>query len=345
MIQEALGHCSGPLSYEEVIRGSGPLLVIVNDGTRPTPTRQILDVTADDLDAAGAQFIIATGAHRAPTEEEYRFIFGEHYERFAGRIHVHDARDESQMVYLGTSNQGTEMYINRLGYEAERIIAVGSVEPHYFAGYTGGRKSILPGIASYKTIEQNHSHALSLEAQALKLEGNPVHLDMIDALKTLKGKKIFAIMTVMDKHHNVCSITAGDIITSFDDAVSAAKAVFTTRIPRKADIVITCSAYPMDVDLYQAQKALDNGKLALNPGGILILVSACREGVGDTAYIDLLSSCSTPEQVLEKIKAEYRLGYHKAAKMAEIATWASMWGKTELDDAKQPRSGSCPTGL
>jgi lactate racemase len=331
LIRKALENCSGSLDYNGMIDGSGSLLVIVNDGTRPTPTRQVLDVIADDLAAADAKFIIATGVHRGPTEEEYRFIFGRHYDRFADAIYVHDARKDDEMVYLGTSGQGTEMHINRKGYEADKIIAIGSVEPHYFAGYTGGRKAILPGIASYRTIEQNHSHAISLDAQTLRLEGNPVHMDMVDALKTLKDKKIFSIMTVMDKLHSIYRVTAGDILVSFDDAVAAANDIFTTSIPRKADIVISCAGYPMDVDLYQAQKAIDNGKLALNEGGILILVSACREGVGESAYIELLSSCKTPAEVVNKIKASYRLGYHKAAKMAEISTWAQIWAKTELE--------------
>ncbi len=333
LIEDALEQSSGSLSYVDIMENPGKLLVIVNDGTRPTPTRAVLDIIADDLAAAGAEFIIATGVHRAPTDEEYRFIFGDHYQRFADSIHVHDARADEQMVYLGESGQGTPMYINRLGYEADTILAIGSVEPHYFAGYTGGRKAILPGIASYRTIEMNHRHAILPDARALKLEDNPVHKDMVDALKTLGDKRIFSIMTVMDKQHAIYAVTAGDIVTSFEAAVDDANAVFTTEIEEQADIVITCAGYPMDVDLYQSQKALDNAKLALKDGGIVILVSACRDGVGEPAYIELLSSSPTPEAVIETIASEYRLGYHKAAKMAEIGCRAAIWAKTELEDA------------
>jgi len=331
IIRKALEQCSGALSYSDIINGPGSLLVIVNDGTRPTPTKYVLDIIADDLAKAGAEFIIATGVHRGPTEEEYEFIFGKHYSRFARAVHVHNARKSDEMVYLGSSGQGTEMIINRLGYEADKVLVIGSVEPHYFAGYTGGRKAFLPGIAAFSTIEKNHSLAVSSEAKALKLSGNPVHLDMVDALKTLGDKQIFSIMTVMDKNHGIYSVTAGDINSSFDDAVYRANEVFTSEISEKADIVISCAKYPMDIDLYQSQKAIDNGKLALKPDGILILVASCRDGVGESAYIDLLSSCDSPVEVMKEIRASYRLGYHKAAKMAELCTWAKVWAKTELD--------------
>jgi len=327
----ALRYPEGNESFREFLDSPGSLLVIVNDGTRPTPTRNILNIIADDLKAAEASFIIASGVHRAPTQEEYAFIFGDHYNRFKDRIFVHDARKTEDMVYLGTSGNGTEMYVNKLGVEAEKILVIGSVEPHYFAGYTGGRKGFLPGIASYKTIEQNHKHALDPRAKTMALKGNPVHEDMIDALKVVQ-KHIFSIMTVLDKHHRIYSVTAGDIHSAFYAAVEKADEVFAAPVEKKADIVVTAAKYPMDVDLYQAQKAIENAKLALKKSGTIILVAACREGVGDEAFTRLLRSSETPEQVLEKIQETYKLGYHKAGKMAEVYQWASVHALTELDD-------------
>ena len=314
------------------MKAPGKLLVIVNDGTRPTPTRHVLKQIAPQLDAAGAEFIIATGVHRGPTREEYDFIFGDNYERFSDRIHVHDARKDDEMVHIGVSKNGTEMYLNRIGYEAEKVLVLGSVEPHYFAGYTGGRKGFLPGIAGFKTIEQNHKHALDPRAKSLALEGNPVHEDMIDALKTLEGKNIFTVMTVLDKKHHIYAVTAGDINGAFYAAIDRAEEVFVAPAGEKADIVITCARYPMDVDLYQSQKAIDNGKLALKEGGIMILVSSCRDGVGEEAFLKLLSSSDSPGAVLEKIRREYKLGYHKAGKMAEVFLWSSVWMHSDLDD-------------
>jgi lactate racemase len=223
------------------------------------------------------------------------------------------------------------MYINKKVTEYEKVMIIGSVEPHYFAGFTGGRKSFLPGVSSYKTIEMNHKHALHSDARALKLEGNPVHEDMIDALKTLNCD-VFSIQAVLDKKHKIYGLTSGDINKSFYQAIDKAEEIFVTEIPEKADIVVSVAGYPMDVDLYQSQKALDNGKLALKDGGILIVVSSCREGLGEEAFYDLLSSSETPAEVLEKIKGNYVLGYHKAGKMAEVNLWADVRAFSELDD-------------
>jgi nickel-dependent lactate racemase len=234
------------------------------------------------------------------------------------------------MVFLGTSSNGTPMHVHKAGVEADRIIIISSVEPHYFAGYTGGRKSYLPGIAGYKTIEQNHKLALSPEAKALSLEGNPVHEDMMDAIKTVK-QDIFSIMTVLDKHHRVYAACCGHINDSFHAAIDRANEVFAAPLKEKADIVVSVVKFPQDIDLYQAQKGIDNAKLALKENGILILVAKCRCGIGGKAFADLLGSSATPKDALDTIEKGYVLGYHKAAKMAEIGLWAQMWGVTDVE--------------
>ena len=191
VIRKALANPSGYKSLRDFLKDARDVLFIVNDPTRPTPTSRVLDIIQDDIAGHKVSFIVATGIHRKPTEEEYLQIFGEKlYAKYKDCIHVHEAKKSEDMVYLGTSKNGTEMKVNRLGVDAHKIVIITSVEPHYFAGYTGGRKSFLPGIASYETITQNHKLALKREACALKLEGNPVHQDMIDALSTVK-KEIF----------------------------------------------------------------------------------------------------------------------------------------------------------
>ena len=325
---------------KEAVRGSfgsfmdlpGSLLVIVNDGTRPTPTRFILDAIGEDLDKANASFLVATGSHRAPTPEEYGFIFGSWYERFRDRVFVHDGFAMDQMDYYGKTSRGTELYLNSLVGKASRILVIGSVEPHYFAGYTGGRKAFLPGVAAFCSIEQNHKLALAPEACTLALEGNPVHDDLMEAVALIKAP-VYSIMTVLDRNHEIDTVCAGDLKTSFEDAVKAAEAIFTASLAEKAEIVVTVAPYPMDVDLYQSQKAIDNAKLALRDGGTMILVSACREGIGGEAFARLLSSASTPDEVLRKIEDGFKLGYHKAAKMAEVFKRATVEAYTELDDS------------
>ena len=332
LIEDALENSIGFDSYDEFAENLDRLLVIVNDATRPTPTSKILKYLLPVLSSQpNVKFLVATGAHRAPTEEEYRFIFGDTYEVFRRKIYAHDARKDEDMTYLGKSKNGTEMYINKLIPEYGNILVIGSVEPHYFAGYTGGRKSFLPGVASYKTIEMNHKLALSDKACSLALEGNPVHEDMIDAMNVLKDLNIFSIQTILTGDHKLYAVTAGDLIKSFDAAIELSNQVFCVPLKQKGNIVITVAPYPMDIDLYQSQKALDNGKLALEDDGIIILVSKCRDGIGEDTFLELLGKADSPQGILDILGSEYKLGYHKAAKMAQIGIRAQMWAVTDLD--------------
>ena len=320
----------GSESLDKFLEGGKDIVFIVNDGTRPTPTAKVLDALSKRMDLRQARYLIATGTHRDMTEEEYNNVFGTHYQELKDRIIAHDAK-KSECVYLGDAKSGTPMEVNKIAVDADRLVIITSVEPHYFAGYTGGRKSFLPGVASFRTVEANHKLAMNKEAQSLVLEGNPVHEDMMDALEQIKGKKIFTIQMVLDRHQNIYKVASGDINKAFAQAVEWANKVFVVPIPEKADVVISVAPYPMDVDLYQSQKALDNGKWALKEGGRIIMVSKCREGVGHATFLTQLSSSKDPKQVLENLKSEYKLGYHKAAKMAEIAVWADIWAVTDLD--------------
>ena len=330
VIGDSIDHPLGYGSMAEFLEGGEDIVFIVNDGTRPTPTAKVLDALSKRMDLRSARYLIATGTHRDMTSEEYSFVFGSHYEELKDRIFYHDAK-KSECVNLGTSKNGTPMEVNKMAVDADRLVIITSVEPHYFAGYTGGRKSFLPGVASYRTVEANHKLAMSAAAQSLALEGNPVHEDMMDALEVIKGKKIFSIQMILDRHQNIYKTVSGDLNAAFSEAIGYANEVFSVPIPEKADVVISVAPYPMDVDLYQSQKALDNGKWALKEGGKIIMVSKCREGIGSDTFLKQLSTSSDPNVVLENLKAEYKLGYHKAAKMAEIATWASIWAVTDLD--------------
>lgn len=329
-IGESIDSPIGSESLAKFLEGGEDIVFIVNDGTRPTPTAKVLDALSSRMDLRKARYLIATGTHRDMTEEEYNNVFGSHYQELKDRIVVHDA-NKSECVYLGDAKSGTPMEVNKVAVDADRLVIITSVEPHYFAGYTGGRKSFLPGVASFRTIEANHKLAMNRTAQSLALEGNPVHEDMMDALEQIKGKKIFTIQMVLDRHQNIYKVASGDINKAFAQAVEWANQVFVVPIPEKADVVISVAPYPMDVDLYQSQKALDNGKWALKDGGKIIMVSKCREGVGHATFLKQLSTSKDPEQVLENLKSEYKLGYHKAAKMAEIAVWADIWAVTDLD--------------
>lgn len=324
---------NNPIGYQSLYKfldGGKNIVFIVNDGTRPTPTSKVLDVLSKKIDLRSIKYLVATGNHRNMTEEEYHFVFGSHYCKIKNRITCHDSK-RSECVKFGISRNGTPIEINKIAIDADRLVIITSIEPHYFAGYTGGRKSLLPGVASFRTIEANHRLAMNEEAKSLVLNGNPVHEDMMDALEVIGNKNIFSIQMVLDRHQNIYKVISGTLNPAFNEAVKWANDVFLVPIPEKADLVISVAMYPMDVDLYQSQKAIDNGKWGLKRGGKILLVSKCREGIGPSMFLKQLSISKDPNKTIKNLKNGYRLGYHKAIKVAEIETWASIWAVTDID--------------
>ena len=318
---------------KDFLHQTDKILIIVNDATRPTPTAKILKHLNEYIDLSEkAFFIIACGSHREPTEDEFEFIFGKLYQKLKKNIIVHDAKKTDEMVYIGKTNRGTKVSFNKKIFDFKKIITINSVEPHYFAGYTGGRKSFLPGVASYETIETNHTHALKKEACSLKLQGNPVNEDMMEAAALLENLDIFSIQIILTPNSEIFEIVTGDLTQSFLDATKHANKVFCSKFKEKANIVITVAPHPMDINLYQSQKALENGRLALKENGIIILVSECSKGIGPDNFMKLLSSEETPEAVLNLLKQEYKLGYHKAGKIADLASRAQIFAVTNVDE-------------
>jgi nickel-dependent lactate racemase len=268
------------------------------------------------------------GTHRELTDEEYAKIFGKY--RSILQIVLHDAKN-SEMIFLGTTSRGTEVSVNKLAQDADKIIVIGSAEPHYFAGYSGGRKAILPGIAAYDTIQQNHKLALMPKAKILTMTGNPVHEDMAEACKMVKTD-IFSIQTVLDTNHNIYFASAGDVFASHEVCCRKVDELFSAEIPEKADVIISIVKPPLNLDLYQSHKAVENAKSALKEDGIFILVSDCTEGIGNDNFYKLLSSCETSQQVKTKIEEGYKLGWHKAAKLTEFFENAQLWAVTNMDN-------------
>ncbi|MCK4408562.1 MAG: nickel-dependent lactate racemase, partial [Candidatus Eisenbacteria sp.] len=333
ILARALAHPAGSALLNTFLAGSADTVVIVNDAKRPTPTARVLDFIRPELEGtAELTFLIATGTHRPPTPEEAATILGDAEKIPGARVLVHDATSACNMTYLGRTARGTEVRFSRLVVDADRIVTVGSVEPHYFAGFTGGRKTFLPGVAAYDTVRQNHSHALDPSACFMALDGNPVHEDMLDALALLGDRPIFTIMTVVDGERRICAASAGDIHSAFHSAVSEAREMFSVDVAGRSDIVVAVARSPVDSDLYQAHKAIESARLVLEAGGILILVAECREGLGNDAFVGQLRSADSPEDVARRIGEHYSLGDHKAIKLAELVMRAEIWAVTGLPD-------------
>ena len=331
VLRAALNKPINAPGFGEFLQDKKNILLVVNDATRPTPTRAVLEIIYPVLEKKNFSILIATGSHRGPTEEEYGFIYGDLRDVLKEKTFVHDAKTSACFI-LGRTRHGNEIRLNRLVKDADAIIPIGSVEPHYFAGYTGGRKSFMPGVADYACITANHRLALSPGAGTTVLKGNPVAEELDDVEEILISSfNIFSIMTVLDAEHRTYAAAAGDLRETYQHLIPKTDEVFVVPIARTADIVVTIALHPTDIDLYQSLKALENGKFALREGGIIILVSACRDGIGQRAFFDLLASEDSCAAVLQKMAGEYRLGYHKAGKMAEIGVKADMWAVTPLD--------------
>lgn len=334
MLEQVLDE--GDVLYD-FVHGCSSLLVIINDTTRPTPTKEFFKALMPIFDRANIKddmmtVLVATGAHRGIRPDEYEQLFGPYAQRLGKRLVSHDARDQASLVEFGFTSNGTPISLNKLLFSSDRVIVTGSVEPHYFAGYTGGRKAFLPGIAGYQSIEANHKLALSENAHTLALEGNPVHEDMMEVALRLQIP-IYSIMAVLDKDQQIVAVKTGDLHTSFYESIEVAKKIFCVQIPQKADVVVTIAKYPMDIDLYQSQKAIDNGALATKDGGTLILVSSCREGIGGSEFAELLTKSDSLESAIEHIQDSYKLGYHKAAKLAAVMQKINVLAFTDLEES------------
>lgn len=316
-------------------RARSPLLVVVNDGTRPTPSAEVLRVIEPQLEhwvsrtGGKLAFVIATGTHRAALPEEIERIFGpELAATHKASIFSHDSMDEDNLVYLGRTSRGTEVWVNRLLAEANSVITINSVEPHYFAGYTGGRKSLFPGLAGYKTVWANHKLSMEPGSELLVLEGNPVHEDLQECLALgVAGKQVYSIQLVLDRDHRIGYAAAGDIETSFRRAVSVAEKQFVLDLDREYEVVVAVAPHPMDCNFYQTNKAIQSGALAVKQGGVLIVVSQCPFGLGENQTLfDMLAAASSPAQAIEQARRqEYKLGMQQAVRIASILEKAQIW--------------------
>ncbi|MFH1686837.1 MAG: lactate racemase domain-containing protein [bacterium] len=264
-------------------------LIVVNDGFRSTPTPTILDW----LDAIDPQlldracFLVATGTHEYPADAHWPKIFGRHCDRVRDRVTVHSATETTLMAAVGRDRLGGEVLLNSTILEASQAIFISSVEPHYFAGFTGGRKSLFPGLCDLATIERNHNLANSVDAQPMRLAGNPLaeHLDELTAL--VDTSRFFGIQVVLDAAHNIASLHCGSLGDSFLGATESARYFFGNQVSQPYDLVIAEVRPPLDANLYQIQKALENCQAGVKDGGTIVLASACREGVGSAHFFDL----------------------------------------------------------
>jgi len=290
--------------------------VMVNDITRVVRTDAFLPAVLDELNRAGVPdadvtLLMANGTHRGHTPEELRFILGAGVLARAGRILDHDARDEANTEYVGTTSRGTPVRYSRVALAADLLLLTGEINYHVAAGYSGGPKSLFPGAAAFSSVEANHRFMTHPGAAPGHLDDNPLYLDIVEASR-LFPKPIFVVNVLLDGAQNFVRVLAGDHVQAHRAGCRLVDALFGVPCARLADFAIAgCGGYPRDINLYQAQKALTNAALAVRTGGALILVAECSDGHGSDAFVDFARANPDIYAARARVEANFRLGHHK----------------------------------
>ncbi len=330
-VLESIEKPVGKPPLRDFLAKSKKLLIVVNDGTRRTATAEILELVHPYVERMDFKILIACGAHSKPKLDDLKRILGRNYARLSDKVTFHDSRQTEEMVYLGRSRRGTEFSINSLAIESDRILVITSVEPHYFAGFMGGRKSFLPGISSYATIVQNHRLALRSMARTFSLHRNPVNNDMTEIFRYLSRDKIFSIQLVQNRKGKITNVLSGDIQKTFFSLADSAKKLYGVKTGRRADILVTV-VLDRELSLYESRKALNYGILGLKKGGILIVLSSCTKGLGHSEFFEPIFASPTAHHLIDWITKDFELGRQRLAKWAEATLWADIWLVSELPD-------------
>ena len=287
LIKKALENPVGTAPLRELAKGKDKIVIIASDHTRPVPSKLIAPLMLNQIRQgnpnADITFLIATGCHRGTTKEELVQKFGSEIVEHE-KIYIHDCDDESMMVSLGTLPSGGELVINRLAAEADLLVAEGFIEPHFFAGFSGGRKSVLPGVAARKTVMYNHNSAFIDHpcARTGVIDGNPIHEDMLWAAR--QAKLAFICNVVINADKQVVYAVAGDL----EQAHARGREFLNTQCRVKAIpsaiVISTNGGYPMDQNVYQSVKGMTAAEATVAPGGVIIMVAKCADGHGGESF-------------------------------------------------------------
>jgi nickel-dependent lactate racemase len=313
-IERALSEPLGTKRLSEIAKAGDKVVLVVDDATRATPSYLMVPPVLDELNRAGVEdedvtIIFGCGSHRAVKPEEMEKLLGEEVlTRVKAISHDYKSRDH---VFLGKTSFGTKVYVNKVFAEADVKVLTGDVGLHYYAGYGGGRKSVLPAVSGAETIQRNHAMLLHSKARTGILEGNPVHEDMVEAAKLAKVD--FILNIVMNSKQELVRAFAGDLEQAFYEGVKLVDEMYKVPIKRRADIVVVSSGgHPHDINLFQAYKGVDNALEAVKRGGVIVLAAECPEGHGSEVFYEWMKKFDDLKRMEKEIKKRFVLGGHKA---------------------------------
>ncbi|MDH5783478.1 MAG: nickel-dependent lactate racemase [Candidatus Bathyarchaeota archaeon] len=314
-VERVLNDPVGTKRLSEIAKAGDRVAIVVDDATRATPSYLMVLPILDELNKAGVKdeditVIFGCGTHRPVTPEEMKTLVGEETLERVKTI-SHDCRTKD-MVYIGkTKTLGTKVYVNKIFAEADIRVLTGDVGLHYYAGYGGGRKSVLPAISGIGAIQHNHSEILHPKARTGILEGNPVHEDMVEAARLAKPDFILNIVT--NSKGELVRAFAGDLEKAHAEGVSLVDEMYKVPIERRAKIVVVSpGGHPFDIDLYQAYKGVDCALKAVKKGGVIIWVAECPEGHGNQVFYEWMTKFKELKQMETEIKKRFKIGGHKA---------------------------------
>ena len=307
LVRAAMAAPTGTPPLWELAAGKKTCTIIISDHTRPVPSKHIIPFMLEQLRRGSPDIqitlLVATGFHRPTSTEELVGKLGRDIvER--ERIVIHDSRDAASNVKIGALPSGADCVIDRLAVETDLLIAEGFIEPHFFAGFSGGRKSVLPGVCDQVTVLGNHCSKFiaSPYARTGVLDGNPLHQDMLAAAEM--AKLAYIVNVVIDEDKKVAAAFAGDPVEAHRRGCELLLGYCRVRPERRGDIVISSNGgYPLDQNLYQSVKGLTAAEAAAAPGAVLIMASACSDGHGGESFYNALHNCQSPEQLTREILA------------------------------------------
>lgn len=306
LVERALQQPIQSESLAELAKGKQKVTIICSDHTRPVPSKHIIPPMLREIRKgspdAKVTLLIATGMHRPTTREELIEKFGEEIVENE-HIYVHQSREDDMLVEIGTLPSGAPLVINRLAVETDLLLSEGFIEPHFFAGYSGGRKSVLPGVCGYRTVLGNHCAQFisSPNARTGILDGNPIHKDMIAAAQM--AKLAFIVNVVLDNEKQIVKAVAGHPEFAHAEGVEFLKETCKVSPQVKGDIVITSNGgAPLDQNMYQAVKGLTAAEAAAAPDAVLLLCASCSDGSGGEDIYREMKECNSVRELYEEIQ-------------------------------------------
>lgn len=303
----AMAHPIDSPRLRDLAVGKKTCTIIISDHTRPVPSKHILPAMLAELREGNPKIdvtlLVATGFHRPSTKEELVAKVGQ---EIADRekIVVHNSHDASSNVQVGVLPSGAACVLDKTAVEADLLVAEGFIEPHFFAGFSGGRKSVLPGICDQVTVLGNHCSKFidSPYARTGVLDGNPLHKDMLAAAKM--AHLAYIVNVIIDENKHVVAAFAGDPITAHRKGCDLLLKYCQVKPKQRGDIVISSNGgYPLDQNIYQSVKGLTAAEAAAAPDAVLIMVTSCSDGHGGEGFYHALRDCVSPQQLAKEILA------------------------------------------